>query len=160
MRQRLPNRRQSDSLPFTSGMDGIVRFSRYDDDRLAELFIDIGKPGSSLRAATNAGAVVTSIALQYGVPLEEIIKALPTLDDGSPAEPLGAALAVIQERGKSLSGTSGAPESALASPGASVAESEDGESVGPDHPEIRAGDGNHSLDPAQGQPQTDGGTEK
>lgn len=99
-RERLPNRRQCDNITFShDGMRGIVSFARYDapmdDGDIAEIFIDIGKPGSGLKAATQAAAIAASLALQRGTPFEEIRGALPRLEDGRPAEPLGAAMDAI-----------------------------------------------------------------
>ena len=57
-RQRLPNRREHRVIPFE--FDGI-RFTagigRYDDGRLAEVFIDSNKAGSAVEA--NAEAAIT-----------------------------------------------------------------------------------------------------
>lgn len=104
-RERLSQRRICETVGFTfDNQRGIARFSRFDapdwkDGDIAELFVDIGRPGSGLRAATNAAAVMASIALQRGAPIDELRNALPKLDDGSPAEPLGAAVEAILKEG-------------------------------------------------------------
>jgi len=53
-----------------AGHKGIIRTGVYDDGRLGEIFIDIHKEGSTLGGILESFATVTSIALQYGVPLE------------------------------------------------------------------------------------------
>jgi hypothetical protein len=57
-----------------------------------------GKCGSDADTAARDGAVVASIALQYGVPLEVIRHALMRNRDGSACGPLGAALDLLHER--------------------------------------------------------------
>jgi ribonucleoside-diphosphate reductase alpha chain len=47
----------------------------YEDGTVGEIFLtDIGKEGSTLRGMMNAFATSVSIALQYGVPLETLVK--------------------------------------------------------------------------------------
>ncbi|MGE7417871.1 vitamin B12-dependent ribonucleotide reductase, partial [Methylobacterium tarhaniae] len=52
-----------------------LRTGEYDDGRLGEIFIDMNKEGSSLRAFINNFAISVSLGLQYGVPLEEYVDA-------------------------------------------------------------------------------------
>jgi len=47
----------------------------YEDGRLGEIFIDMHKEGAAFRAMMNNFAIAVSLALQYGVPLEEFIDA-------------------------------------------------------------------------------------
>lgn len=47
----------------------------YEDGSLGEIFIDMAKDGAAFRSMTNAFAIAVSIALQYGVPLEEFVEA-------------------------------------------------------------------------------------
>ena len=47
----------------------------YEDGTVGEIFLtDIGKEGSTLRGMMNAFATSISIALQYGVPLETLVR--------------------------------------------------------------------------------------
>src|ERR671931_616611 len=47
----------------------------YEDGRVGEIFLtDIGKEGSTLRGMMNSFATAISIALQYGVPLETLVR--------------------------------------------------------------------------------------
>ena len=47
----------------------------YDDGSVGEIFLtDIGKEGSTLRGMMNSFATAISIALQYGVPLETLVR--------------------------------------------------------------------------------------
>jgi ribonucleoside-diphosphate reductase alpha chain len=98
-RERLPNRRTCESFSFEhAGMKYVASVARYDDGRLAEVFITNHKVGSDADAAAKDSAVVCSIALQFGVPVEVIRKALLRDSQGRPSSPLGTALDIISER--------------------------------------------------------------
>jgi ribonucleoside-diphosphate reductase alpha chain len=93
MRERLPNRRGADSVTFEhEGRKWTVAFSRFADGRLAEIFLDAPKQ-SPLADAAREVALVASLALQFGCPLETLRHAL----DGRDASPLSAALGLIME---------------------------------------------------------------
>ena len=70
-------------------------------NHLAEIFLGNGRAGSDIDAAAKDSAVVCSIALQFGVPVEVIRKALLRDSQGRPSGPLGAALDLLakEERG-------------------------------------------------------------
>jgi hypothetical protein len=92
-RQRLPNRRGSITFDIESaGLRFTVTASRYADGELGEIFIVNHKAGSSAGIMASDAAVVCSIALQYGVPLEVIRRALMRDSQGRASGPLGAAL--------------------------------------------------------------------
>jgi hypothetical protein len=70
-RQRLANRRSSETFTFEcNGLRYLATISRFNDDRLAEIFISNAKAGSHSDAAAKDAAVVCSIALQFGVPVD------------------------------------------------------------------------------------------
>lgn len=95
-REFLANRRESETVKFRrNGRNAYVTFSRFADGRPAEVFFDSGKPGSELKIACIEAAIAVSFALQFGAPLGLLIDAMPRLDDGSPAGPLGAALTAM-----------------------------------------------------------------
>jgi ribonucleoside-diphosphate reductase alpha chain len=73
----------------------IASIARYDDGRLAEIFISNHKSGSDADAAAKDSAVVCSIALQHGVPVEIIRHALLRDGRGVASSPLGVALDLI-----------------------------------------------------------------
>ena len=96
VRLRLPNRRASETFDLVcNGLPYRVTISRYDDGRLGEIFISNHKSGSDADAAAKDSAVVCSIALQHGVPVDVIRKALLRDSRGCPSSPLGAALDII-----------------------------------------------------------------
>jgi ribonucleoside-diphosphate reductase alpha chain len=95
-REKLPDRRSSESFSFEcNGLHYTATISRYADGRLAEIFLGNAKAGSHSDAAAKDSAVVCSIALQHGVPLDTIRKALLRDARGNPSSPLGAALDII-----------------------------------------------------------------
>ncbi len=95
-RQRLPDRRASESFNFeVAGFRYVATVSRFDDGRAAEIFLGNGKAGSTTDAAARDSAVVASIALQHGVPLETLRRALLRDSQGRPGGPLGAVLDIL-----------------------------------------------------------------
>ena len=95
-RKRLPNRRLAESFEFQCGAFAYVAtISRFPDGRLAEIFLTNGKCGSDSDTAARDGAVVCSLALQYGVPVDVIRKALLRSLDGRGSGPLVIALDII-----------------------------------------------------------------
>jgi hypothetical protein len=82
----------------------VASIARFADGNLAEILISNHKCGSDADSAAKDSAVVCSIALQYGVPLETIRKALLRDRRGVASSPLDVALDLIaagQDRGKS-----------------------------------------------------------
>jgi hypothetical protein len=90
-RERLPNRRPAELIDFEhGGRKWTVTIGRFPDGRPAELFIDAAKTSALSELAAEA-AIVASLALQSGCPLETPRHAL----DGRDAGPLGAALLLV-----------------------------------------------------------------
>jgi hypothetical protein len=76
--------------------------SRFPDGRPAEIFLSNHKQGSHADTAARDSAVVASIALQHGVPLDVLRHALLRDSGGRASGPLGIALdAIARERGAS-----------------------------------------------------------
>jgi hypothetical protein len=71
--------------------------SRFEDGSLAEVFLTNHRAGSDADASACDAAVIASIALQHGVPLEVIRRALMRDSRGKARTPLGAALDLIAE---------------------------------------------------------------
>jgi ribonucleoside-diphosphate reductase alpha chain len=97
-RQRLPNRRASETFSFDcAGLPYVATISRFDDGKLAEIFISNGKAGSQADNAARDSAIVASISLQCGAQLDVIRHALLRDLHGRPSSPLGQALDMIAE---------------------------------------------------------------
>jgi ribonucleoside-diphosphate reductase alpha chain len=97
-RERLANRRASTVFAFEShGQRYTASFSRFSDGRVAELFLQNSKPGSQSDANARDAAVMASLALQFGAPIEVLRGAVLRDSEGRPSTPLGRALNVIAE---------------------------------------------------------------
>ena len=72
----MPRERQSITHKFSlGGHEGYITAGMYDDGSVGEIFLtDVGKEGSTLRGMMNSFATAISIALQYGVPLETLVR--------------------------------------------------------------------------------------
>jgi ribonucleoside-diphosphate reductase alpha chain len=80
VRQRLPKRRMSQTTSFAvGGAEGYLTAGTYDDGRLGEIFLKLGKQGSTLAGVMDAFALAVSVALQYGVPLETYVEKFTNL---------------------------------------------------------------------------------
>jgi len=76
-RERLPNRRGNVSFNFLhDGRTYHATATHYQDGRLAEIFLDVGKAGSTVQQHAEATAVLASLGLQHGVAVQTIIHAV------------------------------------------------------------------------------------
>ena len=74
IRKRLPKSRPSLTTSFTvGGAEGYMTAGSYPDDGLGEVFLKLGKQGSTLAGVMDAFSMAISISLQYGVPLETYV---------------------------------------------------------------------------------------
>lgn len=90
-RRPLPQRRSAENFDIEhNGHRAVVTVGRYDDRSIGEVFISGHKVGSELEATARDGAVLISIALQYGVPLEVLRHALTRNEDGTASTLVGA----------------------------------------------------------------------
>ena len=97
-RERLPNRRLSESFAFElEGLRFTATISRFEDGRVAELFLNNHKAGNQADTNARDAAILLSIALQHGAGLESIRKALCRDSAGLPLSPIGMALDLLAE---------------------------------------------------------------
>jgi ribonucleoside-diphosphate reductase alpha chain len=74
-RRRLPKARPSRTTSFTvAGAEGYMTAGSYPDNGLGEVFLKLGKQGSTLAGVMDAFSIAVSIGLQYGVPLETYVQ--------------------------------------------------------------------------------------
>ncbi len=74
VRRRLPKSRPSQTTSFSvGGAEGYMTAGSYPDDGLGEVFLKLGKQGSTLAGVMDAFSMAISISLQYGVPLETYV---------------------------------------------------------------------------------------
>jgi ribonucleoside-diphosphate reductase alpha chain len=76
VRRRLPDRRKGYIQKASVGGHKVyLHTGEFDDGEIGEIFIDMHKEGAAFRSLMNNFAIAISIALQYGVPLEEYVDA-------------------------------------------------------------------------------------
>jgi len=75
VRKRLPRQRPATVTRFSvAGAEGYMTASSYPDDGVGEVFLKLGKQGSTLAGVMDAFSMAISISLQYGVPLEKWVE--------------------------------------------------------------------------------------
>jgi ribonucleoside-diphosphate reductase alpha chain len=73
-RRKLPDVRQAITHKFSiSGHDGYITVGLYENGQPGELFLKMAKEGSTISGLMDQFAIMTSIALQYGVPLKALV---------------------------------------------------------------------------------------
>ncbi len=74
-RHRMSDTRMSLTHKFEiAGHEGYITVGLYEDGQPGELFIQMSKEGSTIGGLMDTVATLTSMALQYGVPLESLVK--------------------------------------------------------------------------------------
>ena len=80
VRKRLPKSRPSTTTSFSvGGAEGYMTSGAYADGALGEVFLKLGKQGSTLAGVMDAFSIAVSIGLQYGVPLETFVEKFTNL---------------------------------------------------------------------------------
>jgi ribonucleoside-diphosphate reductase alpha chain len=74
-RTRMPETRQAVTHKFDiAGHEGYLTVGFFEDGRAGELFVQMAKEGSTIGGLMDTIGTLTSIALQYGVPLETLVE--------------------------------------------------------------------------------------
>jgi ribonucleoside-diphosphate reductase alpha chain len=75
IRHRMQDTRMSLTHKFEiAGHEGYITVGLYEDGQPGELFIHMAKEGSTIGGLMDTVGTLTSVALQYGVPLESLVK--------------------------------------------------------------------------------------
>lgn len=94
----LPQRRPHETFQFEHwGSHYTVGIGYYNDGRPGEVFINTGKVGTQSETLARDSAVILSVALQFGVPIDAMLHAITRDADGKPSGPIGALLERIAE---------------------------------------------------------------
>ena len=73
-RRKLPDERQAFTHKFSiAGHEGYLTIGLYDDGTPGEIFLRMAKEGSTVSGLMDTVATMTSLSLQYGVPLEALV---------------------------------------------------------------------------------------
>tara|TARA_B100000029_G_scaffold516652_1_gene632310 strand:- start:53965 stop:56730 length:2766 start_codon:yes stop_codon:yes gene_type:complete len=75
IRQRLPDERQALTHKFSiAGHEGYLTVGLFENGQPGEIFLRMSKEGSTVSGMMDAFATAISVSLQYGVPLESLIR--------------------------------------------------------------------------------------
>jgi len=92
-RDRLPNKRACETIAFErDGSQYQLTVGFYPDGRAGEVFLNADRSNSLLDVLASDAAILASLALQHGCPLETIKHALKRNASGEASSPIGAAL--------------------------------------------------------------------
>jgi ribonucleoside-diphosphate reductase alpha chain len=76
-RRKLPEVRTAVTHKFSiAGHDGYLTVGQYEDGTPGEVFLKMAKEGSTISGLMDTVAIMTSLALQYGVPLKAVVDKL------------------------------------------------------------------------------------
>ncbi len=74
VRRKLPDERMATTHKFSiAGHEGYLTVGLYDDGQPGEIFLRMAKEGSTVSGLMDTIATMTSISLQYGVPLKALV---------------------------------------------------------------------------------------
>jgi ribonucleoside-diphosphate reductase alpha chain len=98
-RQRLPDRRASIIFAFEcNGLRYTASASWFDNGRLGEVFVGNHRADSHADACAKDAAILASIALQFGAPLDVLRGALLRDSQSRPSTPIGVALDLLADK--------------------------------------------------------------
>jgi hypothetical protein len=92
-RERLPDRRGCDTRYMRVGKhEYVVTVGRYGNGVVGEIFVAGAKVGSDMDAVMRDAAILLSLALQHGVPIDTMRGAITREENSSPSSIIGAVL--------------------------------------------------------------------
>jgi len=98
-RRKMPPERRSLTHKFSiGGHEGYITAGAFEDGTLGEMFIRMAKEGSTVSGLMDSFATMTSLALQYGVPLQVLVDKLshtrfePSGFTGNPEIPMAKSI--------------------------------------------------------------------
>ena len=95
-RNRLRNRRPAMTLAFErDGSKYQMTVGFYPDGRVGEIFLNAEHANSLLDALAHDAAILASLALQFGCPVDVIRRVLKRDARGAAASPIGGALDLL-----------------------------------------------------------------
>lgn len=107
-RKMLPARRHCETFEIRHGGQGAVfhvTLGHYDDCvSVGEIFISGAKAGSDVEANVRDGAILVSLALQHGVPIQTMASAITREANGEPSTVIGRVLDTLQRESDSAHG--------------------------------------------------------
>lgn len=105
MREMLPDRRRNETTEIEfAGEKYIITVGFYNNNKIGEVFINrvkdkvASKLGTALDGACRDSAILMSMALQFGTPLQTIAGAITRDEDGTPDTIIGAVCDKLTQR--------------------------------------------------------------
>ena len=93
MREILPNRRPNETRTFErDGIKIILTTGYKPDGNIGEIFLNAIPQNSMIDVLLSDAAIIASLALQFGVPLQQLAHAVKRDGFGIASSPIGAAL--------------------------------------------------------------------
>ena len=103
MRERLANRRASETFGFECAtLRYTATVSWFADGRIGEVFLSNHRADSHADACARDAAILASLALQFGAPLDVLRKALLRDSQGRPSTPIRCALDILAANAEAL----------------------------------------------------------
>jgi hypothetical protein len=101
IRRTLPQRRPAETFDLWFwNQNFTVTVGFYPDSTPGEVFIDGGKTGQDVQSTARDAAILLSLGLQHGTPIETIRRAVTRGASGEPASILGAIVDALPARGR------------------------------------------------------------
>ena len=101
-RERLPNRRYAETFDLRHGDERPTTYritvGYFAPGRPAEVFVTAPHVGSSQEAVARDGAILLSLAMQFGIPLDVVAGAITREQDGRPSTIIGAVIDQLNQR--------------------------------------------------------------
>lgn len=100
-RKKLPARRKSEVIELSHVLSNgnsqqyFASVGRYADGSIGEIFLDMGRQSNEVANLARDAALILSIALQYGVPIEEMRASAGRSESGNPHSVIGTALDLL-----------------------------------------------------------------
>jgi ribonucleoside-diphosphate reductase alpha chain len=95
-RSRLPDKREHEVFHFEhEGLHYVAGIGRYGHGPIGEVFLNSNKSGTAIQTYARDSAVILSLLLQHGCPIETIRDAVTRNSDGKAAGPIGALLDLL-----------------------------------------------------------------
>jgi hypothetical protein len=102
MRNVLPQRRRAETIEMQHGGQNNtfqVTIGYYADGSIGEVFVSGAKAGSNVDALCRDAAIMLSLALQHGTPLDLMKHAITREGDGAPSTIIGAVVDKLTNKG-------------------------------------------------------------
>jgi ribonucleoside-diphosphate reductase alpha chain len=98
-RSRLPDLRMHEVFEFDHlGHHYTAGIGRYGHGRIGEVFLNASKSGTAIETHARDGAVILSLLLQHGCPINAIRETITRNPDGSAAGPFGTLLDLLANK--------------------------------------------------------------